>query len=488
MSVGLFVFVLLSGRSARAACAAPTTSYGASTVSSVSVPATGTYRLWVRLNAPDTTNNSVTVDVGSGYCGIVVGDNTAISANSWTWVDYKNGTTTSKVDLALSAGTYSVVVNGREPDVSVDKVLLVTDTACVPTGDGSNCLADTTPPTVSLTSPVGGTVTVTVNLTANATDARGIGKVEFYAGLTLLGSDTTSPYSYSWDTAAFSNQSYVITARAYDTSGNAANSSSATVNVANPPTVSLTSPVNNATLTGIAGITANASSVTGINRVEFYVDATMVGQANISPYGTIIDSKTFADGQHTIVAKAFDATGVTATSSVTVSTLNQLSPITVVPSDDAMVKDGSNYVSKNFDTLNRLRVSNITGCAKSCGTQFNRNSYLKFKVSGLKAAPKTVSLRLYATDASADGGTVYRVDNNDWTDSIVTWNNAPAISSVVLGRAGAIKSGQWVTITLDPTWITKDGVYSIGLKSNSGDVGGYASSETQNKPALQFSF
>jgi len=100
-----------------------------------------------------------------------------------------------------------------------------------------------------LTSPVGGTVTVTVNLTANATDARGIGKVEFYAGLTLLGSDTTSPYSYSWDTAAFSNQSYVITARAYDTSGTARNSCSATVKVANPPTVSLTSPVNNATLT-----------------------------------------------------------------------------------------------------------------------------------------------------------------------------------------------------------------------------------------------
>ena len=58
------------------------------------------------------------------------------------------------------------------------------------------------PPIVSLTSPGNGasfTTPATIDLTALASDAEGhLTRVEFYNGTTLLGTDTTAPYTFSW--------------------------------------------------------------------------------------------------------------------------------------------------------------------------------------------------------------------------------------------------------------------------------------------------
>ena len=42
----------------------------------------------------------------------------------------------------------------------------------------------------------------TVVIAAAAADADGIAKVDFYAGATFLGSDTTSPFAFTWTGAA----------------------------------------------------------------------------------------------------------------------------------------------------------------------------------------------------------------------------------------------------------------------------------------------
>ncbi|MBN1207271.1 MAG: right-handed parallel beta-helix repeat-containing protein [Myxococcaceae bacterium] len=88
-----------------------------------------------------------------------------------------------------------------------------------------------TPPTVSLTSPADGatfSAPATITLTANASDADGsVSKVEFFQGSTLLATDTTSPYSFTWSNVAAG--SYTLTARATDSSG--ATSTSPAVNI-----------------------------------------------------------------------------------------------------------------------------------------------------------------------------------------------------------------------------------------------------------------
>ncbi len=109
---------------------------------------------------------------------------------------------------------------------------------------------ETTPPTTSITSPAAGaTLTGTATISANASDNVGVTRVEFYAGTTLLGSDTTSPYSFDWNTTTAANGSYSLTSRAYDAAGNSGSSAAVSVTVSN---------------TSSAGDLSNGVPVTGI--------------------------------------------------------------------------------------------------------------------------------------------------------------------------------------------------------------------------------
>jgi subtilisin family serine protease len=94
--------------------------------------------------------------------------------------------------------------------------------------------ADTTPPTTSITAPASGaTVSGTVTITATATDASGIERVEFYVGNSLKCTDMAASYSCAWDTTTAANGSYSLTTKAWDTWGNSATSASVSVTVNN---------------------------------------------------------------------------------------------------------------------------------------------------------------------------------------------------------------------------------------------------------------
>ena len=93
---------------------------------------------------------------------------------------------------------------------------------------------DTTPPTTSITAPTNGaTVSGTTSVTASASDNVGVTKVEFYLDGTLTSTDTTSPYSWSWDTTTATNASHSLVSKAYDAAGNIGTSSTITVTVSN---------------------------------------------------------------------------------------------------------------------------------------------------------------------------------------------------------------------------------------------------------------
>ena len=76
---------------------------------------------------------------------------------------------------------------------------LVALVACGGGGDDDDSAANL-PPTVTLTAPATGTTGVAMTLTATAADSDDtVAKVEFFDGATLLGEDTTSPYSLALD-------------------------------------------------------------------------------------------------------------------------------------------------------------------------------------------------------------------------------------------------------------------------------------------------
>ncbi|MHA1719953.1 MAG: Ig-like domain-containing protein [Promethearchaeota archaeon] len=83
---------------------------------------------------------------------------------------------------------------------------------------------DATAPEVSITAPADGTiVTDTISITATASDAdSGIDYLVCNFGGTNLGADSSSPYSWTFDTTTLSDGSSVITVTAYDVAGNSA--------------------------------------------------------------------------------------------------------------------------------------------------------------------------------------------------------------------------------------------------------------------------
>jgi hypothetical protein len=93
------------------------------------------------------------------------------------------------------------------------------------------------------------------------------------------------------------------------------------------PTITLTAPAANATVSGTVALTATAMAATmnglSVSRVDFFVDAANVGTATTSPYTVNWDSTKVTDGTHSVTAKVTDSVNDTATTpAITVTVKN----------------------------------------------------------------------------------------------------------------------------------------------------------------------
>ncbi len=89
-------------------------------------------------------------------------------------------------------------------------------------------------PTTNITSPTGGAqynapANITISASASAASGKTITRVDFYAGTTMIGTDTTAPYSVAWSNVAGGN--YILTTKATDGSGKSATSSGVQVQI-----------------------------------------------------------------------------------------------------------------------------------------------------------------------------------------------------------------------------------------------------------------
>jgi polysaccharide biosynthesis protein PslG len=84
------------------------------------------------------------------------------------------------------------------------------------------------------------------------------------------------------------------------------------------PTVTLTSPANRSTIGSSVSVAATASDAVGVTKVTFAVDSAVRATVYSAPYAATFSTKHLANGVHTITATAYDAAGLTASSTVTV--------------------------------------------------------------------------------------------------------------------------------------------------------------------------
>ncbi|PKT69540.1 cellulose 1,4-beta-cellobiosidase [Streptomyces populi] len=106
--------------------------------------------------------------------------------------------------------------------------------------NGTTCTGAHQPPITVLTSPAAGAVytqgdAVPLAATAAAADGATVSKVEFYDDTTLLGTDTSSPYTLS--TSGLSVGAHSIVAKAYDSLGASAASTPVGITVASGPAI-----------------------------------------------------------------------------------------------------------------------------------------------------------------------------------------------------------------------------------------------------------
>ena len=89
----------------------------------------------------------------------------------------------------------------------------------------------------------------------------------------------------------------------------------ATAGDTTPPTVSVTAPAANATISGVTTVSANATDNIGVTSVQFKVDNANTGAAiTAAPYNYSLNTSTLSNGNHILTAVASDAAGNAATS------------------------------------------------------------------------------------------------------------------------------------------------------------------------------
>ncbi len=95
------------------------------------------------------------------------------------------------------------------------------------------------------------------------------------------------------------------------------------------PTVSITAPANNATVSATVSVTANASDNVGVTKVEFLIDGALQSTDTSSPYAWSWNTTTATNGAHSLVAKAYDAANNVGTSSTINVTVSNGTPINI---------------------------------------------------------------------------------------------------------------------------------------------------------------
>ncbi len=173
---------------------------------------------------------------------------------------------------------------------------------------------DMTPPSVNAGIDQNATGSITQNGSVTDTDGNGI--------QSILWEKVSGPGNVSFGTAnsstttisATAEGTYVIQLVSTDIVGNSASDTMVYNLDSSPPSVNVTSPSNGTTVYNVRTIAADASdSVSGISKVEFYIDGVYRGEDYSIPYEYSWNTTGFANGSHSIKAVAYDSFGFTGT-------------------------------------------------------------------------------------------------------------------------------------------------------------------------------
>jgi len=178
----------------------------------VTAPGVQVYSTWTGGTYKNETGTSMASPHVAGVAALVRAANQSLSPSQVASIiertgEFPDGST-------AESGCGSTTQWGGDRDGIAEPLVNALRAAQAAWGGGTSTI-----PTVSFTPANGSTVTGTVAISATATHSSGIINVQFLVDGVAVGTDTTAPYTASWDSSATFDGVHTITARATATNG-----------------------------------------------------------------------------------------------------------------------------------------------------------------------------------------------------------------------------------------------------------------------------
>ena len=216
-----------------------------------------------------------------------------------------------------------------------------------------------------------------------------------------------------------------------------------------------------------------SSDNTGVSGYSIYRDGSLLANAPTTSL-SYTDASVQPASSYTYSVAAFDPAGnhSSASTTVQVTTPQVSSNLVFTAAADAYVNAGS--PGNNYGGAAILR----TDAAPDV------HSYLRFDVQGLGGRSiAQARLKIFANSGSNIGISVLSIADNSWDESMLNYNNAPVLGSV-LAASGRIAAGSWITLDVS-AFVTGEGSFSFGLTTAGSTAISLASRESgANAPQL----
>jgi chitodextrinase len=234
---------------------------------------------------------------------------------------------------------------------------------------------DTQPPTVPSGLSANAFSTTQVNLSwVVSSDNVGVTGYRVFRNGTPIATPSTTTYQ---DTGLSPATTYTYAVSAFDAAGNESSPSTGVPVTTqsppldtSPPTVALTAPADQSTVSGTVTVGATAGDDVGVVGVQFLLDGiALAAEDTASPYSVSWDTRTAVNGAHMLSARARDAAGNNATSTTrTVTVNNTTAPPSAIVAGYAFDESGTTALDSSGNGLSGTLFNGATRAAGKYGT------------------------------------------------------------------------------------------------------------------------
>ncbi len=308
-----------------------------------------------------------------------------------------------------------------------------------------NVTVDNTPPTASITAPTGTYIHSTVSIDISASDNFEVSTITLYIDGNEVDSWTVNSASasetYSWDTTQVADGSHTVEVTVVDGAGNTYTTSKTYYVDNTPPTISVSSPSNNAWYRGTVTISATSSD-TGSGVASMSIAISTLGTVQTSSSTSISyswDTTQVSDGTYYIWVNATDNVGNMASTKITIYIDNTPPSVRITqPSNGA-------YVTGTI-TIEVSASDSGSGMAKV--VYYYDSVTSSNEIGSSTTSPYSVS---WDTSSVSDGThTIYAVaydkaGNSKQTSITITIDNSPPSVSITAPTSTYVHG----TVTID---------------------------------------